>query len=83
MEPVLQERQWAHGVVPEPPPLAPHTRLRPPPLRIVLDPFGGTGTTAAATKALGGVGISPAYAQLAALRSKSLPDIVRRRAIHR
>lgn len=45
-----------------------------PPLGIVLDPFGGTGTTAAAAKALGRVGISadtsPAYTQLAAWRSQ-------------
>ncbi|MFJ2590764.1 site-specific DNA-methyltransferase (plasmid) [Streptomyces sp. NBC_00376] len=54
-----------------------------PPLGIVLDPFGGTGTTAAAAKALGRVGISadisPAYTQLAAWRSQTLPDTVRRR----
>ena len=58
-----------------------------PPLGIVLDPFGGTGTTAAAAKALGRVGISsdlsPAYTQLAAWRSQTLPDTVRRRAATR
>ncbi|MFG2582794.1 DNA methyltransferase [Streptomyces malaysiensis] len=47
-----------------------------PPLGIVLDPFGGTGTTAATAKALGRVGISadisPAYIRLRADSARSL-----------
>lgn len=55
-----------------------------PPEGVVLDPFGGTGTTAAAAAALGRTGISvdvaPDYAAVVAHRADQLGETIRRRA---
>lgn len=57
-----------------------------PPEGVVLDPFGGTGTTAAAAAALGRTGLSvdlaPDYAAVVEHRTAELGATIRRRATH-
>jgi DNA modification methylase len=74
-----QDRGWLLPAPPfEPPPTTP---------AVVLDPFGGTGTTATAAKALGCVGVSvdlsADYCRIATWRTNDLDQLAKVRGIRR